>query len=223
MQEKETLVGLLLGTVLPIIGGVVCASVAYAFTGSRLLSFLVVLRGGLAVQWSFCLLLVALANLLDSRKRPIGQGVSLRPVSGDGRVAEMPKSPTVHDAILEAERFLPGRAEDDSRWQAIIKVGEFIQSDPIPVCEFALKWARRPGADLRSALWCCLFEHLLEHHFDLVLPRIRTAARVNRQVAECFSTVSTVWLLGQSAQPKNVARLKRLARGLRHRHAIPTA
>lgn len=135
-------------------------------------------------------------------------------------MAGMPNQSTVHDAILEAERFLPGRAMDDSRWQAIIRVGEFIESDPIPVCEFALKWARRPGADLQSALWCCLFEHLLEHHFEAVFPHIRAAARESRRVAGSFSSVSTVWLPGQAKQPKNIAKLRRLARDLGHRHAL---
>ena len=148
---------------------------------------------------------------------------SLRPGSGGGYSGGMPKQPTVHEAILEAEGILPGRATDDSRWQAMIRVGEFIESDPIPVCDFALKWARRRGADLQRALWCCLFEHLLEHHFDAALPRIRRAAHANIRVAESFSEVSTVWLLGQAARPKNVAKLKRLARELRQRHAFVDA
>jgi hypothetical protein len=126
----------------------------------------------------------------------------------------------VMKAIEDAERVLPGRAKDDPakdlRWPAIIKVGGFIETDPLPVCVFALKWARRPGADLQGAISCCLLEHLLEHHFDLVFPLMRKAARENRRVAEHFTDWR--WPFGQATLPKNVARLRRLAYEVRRRY-----
>jgi hypothetical protein len=128
----------------------------------------------------------------------------------------MPPPANVHEAIAIAERVLPGRETKSGecpRWQAIIAVGEFIETDPIPVCDFALKWARRPGWDLQAAIACCLLEHLLEYHFDLVFPRMRQAARVNARVAEHF--LDWRWPFGQAKLSRNVARLKRLAYELR--------
>ncbi len=36
-------------------------------------------------------------------------------------------------------------------WQAIIAAGEFIETAPIPVCDFARKWARCRGRDRTKA------------------------------------------------------------------------
>jgi hypothetical protein len=46
---------------------------------------------------------------------------------------------TVFDAIAEAESLLhakPVRKGEDPRWQAIIKVGEFIKSEPEVIWAF---------------------------------------------------------------------------------------
>lgn len=136
----------------------------------------------------------------------------------------MSRIKNVHRAIATAERILPGREAKpgghDPRWQAIIAVGEFIESDPIPVCDFAMKWARRRGRDLQGAISCCLIEHLLEHHFDLVLPRMRTAARENARVAAHFIGLwKSPFQFGQAQQPANVRKLKRLDSELRRLHA----
>lgn len=121
-------------------------------------------------------------------------------------------------AIAKANAILPGRpappGERDPRWQAILRVGEFIESHPEQVCEFALHWAKRRGWDLGAAIHCCLIEHLLEHHFDLLFPRMRDAARRHARVAEHFDNPNPIFLFGQAELPKNVARLKRLAREL---------
>jgi hypothetical protein len=129
---------------------------------------------------------------------------------------------TVHDAIAAAERILPGREAktgNDPRWQAIIDVGEFIASDPIPVCDFAMKWARRRGHDLQTAIFCCLTEHLIANHFDLVLPRMREAARENTRVAaHLIGTWKSPFKFGQAKKPANIRRLKRLDDELRRIH-----
>jgi hypothetical protein len=75
----------------------------------------------------------------------------------------------VRDAIREADALLPGEPVDDGRdprWQAIIRVGEFVQSDPEPVWQFVRRWAGHPQEDLRDAIATCLLEHLLEYHFE---------------------------------------------------------
>ena len=147
---------------------------------------------------------------------------TLRPPTRQVSGNVMSQGKTVHDVIAEAERILPGREAKSAncpRWQVIIAVGEFIESDPIPVCDFALKWARRRGRDLRSAIYCCLTEHLLEHHFDLVLPRMREAARDDARVAEhLIGTWRSPFKFGQAEKPANIRRLKRLDSELRRIH-----
>jgi hypothetical protein len=57
-----------------------------------------------------------------------------------------PRTMTIQKAIARAEALLPGIAapdgEIDPRWQAIIDVGEFIESDPAEVWAFIIKWGR---------------------------------------------------------------------------------
>jgi hypothetical protein len=126
-------------------------------------------------------------------------------------------------AITHAERLLPGRpaprGKRDPRWQAIIKIGEFIESYPVEVCNFAMKWGRVRHRDLGGAIHCCLIEHLLEHHFDIVFPIMRREAFKNLWIADSFMPYSPYFQFGQAELPKNVARLKRLARELEHHHA----
>lgn len=127
-------------------------------------------------------------------------------------------------AIQRADRLLPGRptgaGKIDPRWQAIIRVGEFIESNPQSVSEFSIKWAKRArGFDLRAAIYCCLIEHLLEHHFDIVLPLFREAALKNARVADYFYPFKPWFKFGQAELPKNIARQKRLARELERVYA----
>jgi hypothetical protein len=135
----------------------------------------------------------------------------------------MSQQSKVQRAIARAERVLPGRETKRGvcpRWQAIIAVGEFIESDPIPVSEFALKWARRRGRDLGTAIHCCLIEHLLEHHFELVFPRMRKAARESARVADLFIDLwKSPFVFGQATQPDNLKRLRRLSSELRRIHS----
>lgn len=133
----------------------------------------------------------------------------------------LPTFPSIEGAIALAEAVLPGRPAKpgklDVRWQAIILVGSFIETQPIEVCDFAMRWARRRGRDLQTAISCCLIEHLLEHHFDLVFPKMREAALENPKVAEHFIEYSP-WPFGQAELPQNVAKLKRLASELQRKH-----
>jgi hypothetical protein len=50
---------------------------------------------------------------------------------------------TVTEAIAAAEQILPGQAApenaEDPRWQAIIRVGDFIVTDPQECLAFALR------------------------------------------------------------------------------------
>ena len=90
---------------------------------------------------------------------------------------------TVQEAIAQAEAILPGRAapegEIDPRWQAVIAVAEFIESDPEAVWSFVRQWDCSADQDLRMAIATCALEHLLEYHFDLFIDRVnRWPARI---------------------------------------------
>src|SRR5436190_6412056 len=122
----------------------------------------------------------------------------------------------VQRAIARAERILPGApppaGKRDPRWQAIIRVGEFIETQPEPVWQFAHRWGKHAQPDLRIAVATCLLEHLLEHHFELLFPRLRRAAMESRRFAD---TVGSCWWFGQAKARKNAARVKRLQGQLR--------
>jgi hypothetical protein len=62
------------------------------------------------------------------------------------------------------------------------------------------------------AVSCCLLEHLLEHHFELLFPRVRRAALKSPRFADTFS--SCYWF-GQAKTSRNAARMKRLQSQLR--------
>ncbi|HYT75034.1 MAG TPA: hypothetical protein VEL79_09830 [Vicinamibacterales bacterium] len=123
---------------------------------------------------------------------------------------------TVQGAITRADAVLPGHAapdgELDPRWQAVIAVAEFIESDPEAVWPFILRWGCFDDDDLRMAIATCALEHLLEHHFDIFISRVEEAARGNRLFA---GTVSACWKFGQSNDPIRGARLDRLKASVR--------
>src|SRR5688572_5213540 len=126
----------------------------------------------------------------------------------------------VQRAIARAERILPGtpapEGKRDPRWQAIIRVGEFIETQPEPVWQFAHRWGRHAQADLRMAVATCLLEHLLEHHFELLFPRVRRAAMESPRLAETFGSC---WSFGQAKTRKDAARIKRLESQFRRSRA----
>ena len=118
---------------------------------------------------------------------------------------------TLQEAIRRAELLLPGlRAPDgqpDARWQAIIEVSEFIDTNPDEVLAFALRWGAHADEDLRAAVSSCLLEHLLEHHFSTVFPKVEETVRRDALFADTFRLCSQ---LGQAGLPENAVRFERL-------------
>ena len=125
---------------------------------------------------------------------------------------------TVQEAIEAAEQLLPGHAApdgvEDPRWQAIIEVGMFSEQEPEAIWPFVLKWGSNEDEDLRMAIATCLLEHLLEHHFDLLFPRIETAAKSDAWFAK---TTSHCWKFGEAEEPEKAARFDRLRSEIRKR------
>jgi hypothetical protein len=120
----------------------------------------------------------------------------------------MSSKTSVRRAIARADAILPGRpapdAERDPRWQAIIRVGEFIESEPEAVWAFAIRWGKHGQTDLRTAVATCLVEHLLEYHFELIFPLVRQAALNSVRFADTFERC---WWFGQAEYPKNARRI----------------
>ena len=88
---------------------------------------------------------------------------------------------TATEAIAKAEKILPGKVatdeDEDPRWQEIIDIAEFIESEPEIIWDFTLKWGSDPEKDLRMAVATCLLEHLLEHHFDFIFPKVESSRK----------------------------------------------
>lgn len=125
---------------------------------------------------------------------------------------------SVHDVIRQAEGLLPGEpaAEDqtDPRWQAIISVEEYIETEPDAVWEFIRVWGDHPQEDLRLAVATCLLEHLLEYHFAAYFPKVEQLSASSPFFAETFLTC---WKFGQTNEPENLVRFDRLVERLEKR------
>ncbi|MHC4218037.1 MAG: hypothetical protein ACYSU7_06220 [Planctomycetota bacterium] len=122
---------------------------------------------------------------------------------------------TIDEAIQSAERLLPGTpAPDDAmdpRWQAIIEVGEYIESEPEKVLQFVLRWGGHAQDDLRMAIATCLLEHLLGCHFDLVFPRVEAAAKKDPLFGDMFCSCGK---FDQTELPDNSHRFDKLLESL---------
>ena len=122
----------------------------------------------------------------------------------------------VIEAIRCAEALLPGEPVADGldpRWQAIIAVGEYTQSEPAAVWSFIRRWGGQPQEDLRNAIATCLLEHLLEYHFEAYFPQVELAALADRHFADTFWRC---WPLGLSERPANAVRFHLLRHRLRN-------
>jgi hypothetical protein len=143
-----------------------------------------------------------------------------QPTSGIPKRVQRQSKTSVQRAIARAESILPGRPAPDGvsdpRWQAIIRVGAFIESEPEAVWEFTLRWGKHVQSDLRTAVATCLLEHLLEYHFESIFPRVRQAALSSVRFADTFERC---WWFGQAEDPKYARRIKRLQGELRRRHS----
>jgi len=120
----------------------------------------------------------------------------------------------VREAIRYADALLPGEpvAEgQDPRWQAIIAVGEFIDSETEEVWSFIRRWGSHAQEDLRDAIATCLLEHLLEHHFQAYFPQVEVLALAEPLFGDTFLRC---WMFGQSEAPQNAARFEALGKRL---------
>ena len=77
-------------------------------------------------------------------------------------------------AAFKRARSLIGHPNNNVRWQALIAVGQWIESSPEPVWDVVLEHGGSEDEDMRMGVATVLLEHLLEHHFDTYFPLVRT-------------------------------------------------
>lgn len=75
------------------------------------------------------------------------------------------------------------------------------------VWRFARKWGAHANADLRAAVATCLIEHLLECHFDAIMPLVEEACDQSKRFADAVTLCAS---FGQAEAPENRRRFKRL-------------
>lgn len=120
----------------------------------------------------------------------------------------------VAEAIRDAEAVLPGEPVpegNDPRWEAIITVGEYIETEPETVWWFIRRWGSHAQEDLRTAIAVCVLEHLLEYHFVAYFPQVEQLALADLLFADTFLRCG---LFGQSREPENAERMESLVRSL---------
>ena len=126
---------------------------------------------------------------------------------------------TIQEAIKEAEARLPGiparENEIDDRWQAIMQIENFIESDPQAVWKFITRWAIHPSEDLRTAVATCLLEHLLDYDFPTYFSLAEAFAYEEPLFAD---TLSRCWKFGKTEKPNNAKRFDRLQRYCKRYH-----
>jgi len=119
--------------------------------------------------------------------------------------------PKIAEAIADAERVLARNTKHDDgvdpRWQAIIRVAEFIPDEVDLVWAFAEKWGGVCDPDLQAAVATCLLEHLMEHHFDYIFPMVAVQAKRDAIFA---STLRRCWKFGQAERTESSAALDEL-------------
>ena len=98
-------------------------------------------------------------------------------------------------------------ANEAQRWKAARQLGEFVERVPEAVWGLVAQWGCSDHEDTRAAVANCVLEHLLEHHFASVFPRVEELALADPRFADTFCWC---WRFGQSDQPANAARFESL-------------
>jgi hypothetical protein len=81
--------------------------------------------------------------------------------------------------------------DKNCRWQAIIVIGESLETDPDAVWEVAREFGDDPDSDMRMAVATCLLEHLLDQNFDAYFPLVREEILNGR--SRMIDTLSSCW------------------------------
>ena len=69
-------------------------------------------------------------------------------------------------AYFDLARKMVEDTTNNCRWQALIVIGEFIETDPEAVWPVVCRYGVSEDDDMRAGVATVLLEHLLEHHQD---------------------------------------------------------
>ncbi len=75
--------------------------------------------------------------------------------------------------FFDKARGLIADADNHCRWQALIVVGESIESNPEAVWQVVREFGVSEDKDMRAGVATVLLEHLLQYHFDWCFPRLK--------------------------------------------------
>ncbi|NLS98305.1 MAG: hypothetical protein GXX96_39750 [Planctomycetaceae bacterium] len=99
---------------------------------------------------------------------------------------------SIERALSKARATLdhaPVQAGVDPRWQALIDVGEHMDSSPDEIWEFIEDTRRDADEDLEAALTTVLLEHLVEQHAHIrskVIALAETDPQIKRMLQGCW-------------------------------------
>lgn len=88
------------------------------------------------------------------------------------------------DQYFELAKSLISDPHNDCRWQALIVIGEYVESQPEAVWRVIQEFGVSRDEDMRNGIATVLLEHLLEHHLDTYLPKLRKAVRQSSLLAD---------------------------------------
>jgi hypothetical protein len=117
------------------------------------------------------------------------------------------------DPALKAdiEAGLAG-SDETERWDMACMLALHVEASPEEVWPLVARWGCSNEPDTRMAIATCVLEHLLEHHFELLFPRVEALALADARFADTFCSC---WKFGQSKEPANLARFDALEARLR--------
>ena len=86
--------------------------------------------------------------------------------------------------------------DNNCRWQALIVIGEFIETEPERIWEVIREHGESPDEDMRNGVATILLEHLLEHHFNSYFPRLKN--QIEGGSLLLGDTLSRCWAYGEA-------------------------
>ena len=146
----------------------------------------------------------------DALERACGEADTRVARSGRDEILQLGKSRDAHERLLalvlarrriklgesptayfELARNLIRDPDNNCRWQAVVVVGESLDTKPEAVWEVVKEFGDDPDEDVRAAIATCLLEHLLERDFDRYFPRIRQEILNGRSLM--IDTLGSSW------------------------------
>lgn len=112
-------------------------------------------------------------------------------------------------------QLIPDRSRE-VRWAVFHLLGSYAEPSPEEIWPMIVAWGSVKNRGIRAGIACFVLEHVLEHHFAMFFPQVRTSiTEGNRLFAY---TLACCDKLGQAAQPRNASAFDALVRSLQTSH-----